>query len=196
MKHFKLSLPIISFLGFTLFFACTSPTEKSPLRSPELRTPVTTGIIITDIFGNEIGRWGNPDYRGSDENDLQFVFPPYPNPTTGDTEIICIIRSPKSLVDVWVVPATLTGQENSNAMYSQMGNFFAPGGLAIKELVRREEKDIGYHSLRWNGRDSNGNEVPSGFYRIYTRVDGSLFWYDILVAKNLSELPPGMNLGF
>ncbi|MFZ5519432.1 MAG: YCF48-related protein [Candidatus Zhuqueibacterota bacterium] len=38
------------------------------------------------------------------------------------------------------------------------------GGRLVKSLISNEMLSIGYHEVRWSGRDQQGNVVPSGVY--------------------------------
>ncbi|MEA1985963.1 MAG: hypothetical protein U9N76_00560, partial [Candidatus Marinimicrobia bacterium] len=53
-----------------------------------------------------------------------------------------------------------------------------------------EKKDgmPGYYPISWDGRDDYGNEVSSGFYRIYLKINEYYLWRDVLFFdRNLTN---------
>ena len=82
----------------------------------------------------------------------------YPNPFNSNTDIRYQIAGDRSHVPTTLVIYNILGQK-------------------VRTLVD-EEKEPGYYTVQWDGRDHNGSEVASGiyFYRISV-ADGG--WQDI-----------------
>ncbi len=188
MMHLKPTLLILGSLFLLFTFNCRSPNESIPLRSPDGKTPVVTGMYITNSAGEILATWGSVD-ENVFYDPYAYLLVPYPNPTGGRITIPFAV--PKtSVIDIWVVPAILAGQEAPNVVKSQTASFLAPGGLAIRELIRGRVSEAGHYEWSWDGLDSNGNEAPGGFYRIYIRAGDYLFWNDILMVRSILDVPP------
>ena len=55
-------------------------------------------------------------------------------------------------------------------------------GRLVITLVN-EEKPSGFHTVHWNGRDSRGNECPSGVYYAVMMIDGERFTKKMVLLK-------------
>ena len=192
-----------------VLISCKNPSETEILYSPDLRTPVVTGIRITNEIAEEIAVWGNPNDPESpvgkveksenppDDDGPIHAVPtygldmeaPYPNPVNGP----CCIRfaiGNSSDVKIWVVPAVLTGEDESNTVDISNALVIKPN-IAVIVLVNRK-LFAGIHEVRWNSKDSQGNDVPGGFYRIYVQADEYLLWRDVAVWRKPGDLPPDL----
>ncbi len=200
---------VFVFLLSVVTISCKNPSEIETFYSPDLRTPVVTGIRITNEMAEEIAVWGylsDPEspvgeveqYKNLPDDDGIHVFvpmcgldmrTPYPNPTNGE----CVIRydiGKTSHVKIWVVPAVLSGEDESNIVNLENTLLVKPG-IAIAVLVDRQSPP-GAYQVHWSGGDSQGNEVPGGFYRIYIQADEYLLWRDVAVWREPGDLPPDL----
>ncbi len=60
-------------------------------------------------------------------------------------------------------------------IYNALGQF-------VKQLVHREQP-AGFHTVVWDGRDRNGNPVPSGVYHYRLEADGLVITKKMVLAK-------------
>lgn len=194
-------------LGLSLFFSnsCRSPNSSTPLRAPNLQSPVTTGIFITRESGPEpLGTFGNPNPNGRGTLECDFeapdggaipsdltLTPPFPNPFNPQATIRFSLPCPGS-VAVYVVPARFLNQHGQIVQFSN-ATISIPGGLAVAVLIDREAPP-GSYSVFWDGRDQNGRLVSDGFYRIYLAIDDQLLWQDILLLTNPCNAPTGFEI--
>ncbi len=114
--------------------------------------------------GIDIGCYESPGYTGCEEelnspaSDLQLAN--YPNPFNPSTTI-CYSVPKDGEVSI---------------------NIYNAKGQLVKTLVN-EQKNLGIHSVVWNGNDNNGNKVSSGIY--FTRIiaDGKTLTSKMLMLK-------------
>jgi hypothetical protein len=115
---------------------------------------------------------------------------PYPNPFEG----VCVINYSlpmSSNVLLYVVPARWYGK-NSDDINSSVGAITAaPKRTAIAILVSMVQA-AGMYACQWRVRDQNGNSLPSGFYRIYLRVNDTVCWHDVFLYNEITDLPIGI----
>lgn len=195
-------------LVFTLCFFCTAfiscsvtESESPPVFSPDHKTPVTGGIIITgETDPTEIGIWGNPvspkEWGLSDQPRPNYPskFPthvwlesPYPNPTNGPCQISFMLDYMKK-VRIYIVPARLSGTPDNSSSFAAGGLYISQQGIAIKVLADGAH-NAGHYMFNWDGTDSRNNKVPAGFYRVYLEAGDNLLWRDIWVYRQKGDLP-------
>ncbi|NIV10260.1 MAG: hypothetical protein GWN62_02850 [Aliifodinibius sp.] len=195
------------FIGLCILFSssCRSPNSPIPLRAPNLRTPVATGIFITDETGPDIiGVFGNPSSKPTTSNSnsdptwdniagnipVRFQLEvPYPNPNNGDMTIRFALPK-ESIVTIYIVPASFMNHEGQIIQFSN-ATINLPGGLAIDLLFNRNAA-AGVYSVVWSGRDQSGRPFPDGFYRIYMEVNEHLLWQDALLLRDPCNAPAGL----
>ena len=157
------------FVGLAfLQFSCTRDSGEELLYSPDLKMPVVTGLFIAGPDSPEVLRvWGNPS--GS-----SFCYPTFSTSTRIRFQI-----GESSVVKIWVVPARLPKQ-NQNDVYSKLGGYFKnASGLSIATLMN-EEKNPGTYEIQFDFKNSRGNLLPEGFFRIYKQIGDWLTWCDVL----------------
>jgi hypothetical protein len=193
MKRTAIWPVLLSFL-----FGCQdAPPTDLPL-APEYATPVATGIIVTSPASPQIiDVWGNPaDHVPSSQPGggipSAFEVPPvYPNPSDGWT-VIGFGLPVASDVAVWIVPARGAG-EAGNDFTSAWGALLpSPQRVAIAYPIPLSRRSPGFYVLHWDGRDGGGNPVPSGFYRVYIRFGENIYWRDMFLYRDLTDIPAGM----
>lgn len=194
-------------------YSCDNPVALQPLRSPDGKTPIVTGLRVTsEKSPDEIDVWGFPNDpqvlppppippRHSSQNepeDVQRVINPipfgfggtnpYPNPMKNAT-VIRFQLPITMMVSVWIVPAKLATEYTNNLSLVSANHTKENGEVAIAELIRDEIKSAGTYEVFWNRNDRNGNKVKQGVYRVYTRSGEYLFWRDILIWDDDSHNP-------
>ncbi|HEX2867042.1 MAG TPA: hypothetical protein VHO03_08360 [Ignavibacteriales bacterium] len=186
----------------TAFISCSvTESENQPLYSPDHKTPVTGGIVITSKYDpTPLGAWGNPSnpnewklsgfasgpsYKGGAYG--FWLENPFPDPAKDSTRIF--FQVPKvSNVRVYIVPARLMGSPDNSTSLIVGGVFLSPQGIAIKVLENKLLQP-GHHWRDWDLTDNNNSPVPAGFYRVYMEAGSDLLWRDILVYRDKKDLP-------
>jgi len=193
--------------------SCTDPDESSlPLYSPGMSTPVVTGIRITTPAGpSVVAVWGNP----SDPMDpvVRYGYPAdspdtaapvegqipdgyacsawYPNPSDGST--VAEFAVPKSsLVDLWIVRARWWETPDTDPVPVLGSTVPVPVNLAVRTVIRHVVMPAGSYRFTWEGRDDNGDPVPSGFYRLYLKAGTYSTWRDMFLYRSLNDIPSGL----
>lgn len=192
--------------------SCSGPNESDlPLHAPGLSTPVVTGLRITTSAGPDVvTTWGNPGdpidppvhhYNGDERDTLvpetggipvsYLSTALYPNPSDGVTAMEYAL--PKdSRVDLWVVRARWWESPNTDLVPIFGSTVSVPNTLAIRTLARNEVFPAGQFLTIWDGRDDNGDLVPSGFYRVYLQAGNYSSWRDMFLYRSFDDLPLGL----
>ncbi len=205
--HNLSSFFIIFFLIF--IYSCKNPTDSKQLNIliPEL--PSVSGIVLTDHTGMILGYWGSPN-NGSleinisldtiNQNDyidsIPHIIPirnsvshPYPNPA--NQKISWKYELAKaSYVASWISYSTTNTSSNNSTISIGQSKFYVSSDQIIKEIEAFMVKPAGYYYLEWDTKDSHGNNVSKGFYRIFTLIDTRLYWYNIFVYRDEKDLEP------
>jgi len=153
------------------------------------------GIYLIDNNGCFVGTWGSvPDLNTGKGSNPGFDDPlgetslrgAYPNWHNGSQTISFVVEE-STLVEVWI--------ENvypSEGLNRSINNYFDTDNKT-KYVVRTlidEIRPAGNHRLWWDGKDSEGNVCPSGFYRIMMRADGKTTHFDsFLMWEPISGVP-------
>ncbi len=167
MKFNRFSILFLLGLVF-LQFSCTRDSGEELLYSPDLKMPVVTGLFLSGPDSPEVLLvWGNPS--GS-----SFCYPSFGTNTSVLYSIGKITR-----VKIWVVPARLPKQ-NQTDIYDKLGGYFInASGLSVITLIN-DFKEPGSYYIQYNFKDTHGNPLPEGFYRIYKQIGDWLTWCDVL----------------
>jgi hypothetical protein len=189
---------------FLFIWSCRSPNSPLPFRAPNLQTPVATGIFITletspeivGVFGKPssnptIGNPGVDRLTSGDVPSRFYLYVPYPNPSNGECAITFELPE-QSRVAIYIVPAIFMSQESRIVQFNN-ATIYTPGGLAIDILLDRNLPP-GHHEVIWPGRNSDGDPVPDGFYRIYMDVNGHRLWQDALSLRDPCKAPAGLKV--
>jgi hypothetical protein len=199
MNTYRLAYFIL--ILFMVSVSCRNPSEIEILRSPDLRTPVVTGIRVTNEMGEEIAVWGyltdpvspvgevGRSQNSQNDDDIYVAVPdcgldmraPYPNPFNGQCRISFSIGN-ISDVTVWIMPAVLVGEEEGILLNFGNSLLIKPG-TAIAILVN-EKKLPGYYQIML---DTSG--LPGGFYRVFIQANQYLLWRDVAVWRKPGDLP-------
>jgi len=208
----------IPFLILTTLY-CSSPTENTGTINPNIPPPIITGIYITNDGGHLLGTWGNPSGQirlspilSSLNQDSLKVFSlkktygtmgiedtipkldifslPYPNPFRKHCTLAYIIPE-ASVVSIWIAPAKNINGITDNSLIS--GAFVKPENW-IKSLIKKRELYPGEYRITFEMVDYDERELPSGFYRVYFKINESLFWRDIWHFQHPDELPKELRI--
>ena len=192
--------------------SCSGTNESDlPLHAPGLSTPVVTGLRITTSAGPAVvATWGNPGepvdppvhhYNGDRQDTLvpelggipvsYLCAALYPNPSDGQT-VLTFALPRTSRVDLWIVRARWWESPNMDVIPVLGSTVSVPSNRAIKTLIRNTDRWAGTYQVIWDGRDDNGDLVPSGFYRVYLQADNYSSWRDMFLYRSLDEIPLGL----
>ncbi|MEA1987439.1 MAG: hypothetical protein U9N76_08130, partial [Candidatus Marinimicrobia bacterium] len=197
---------VLLFIMLLLLYNCQDPSDSANLRSPDGITPVVTGFYETDASGNILETYGTPSESNQDiqidncesapvDTTYPFgVFPmrfylhtPFPNPCNLSTSIYFDIACKVDIV-LFVVPAKLPHEPTSSYTLNSNGINKIAEGLSIRTIYEKKDGMPGYYPISWDGRDDYGNEVSSGFYRIYLKINEYYLWRDVLFFdRNLTN---------
>jgi hypothetical protein len=128
---------------------------------------VTGSIIKVTIKDNQVYRfnilfdWASPVAPIAGLPNEAKIVSVSPNPYSGGTAMIQFGIPKESKVDVDIIDA--------------LGNVVA--------RVAGGSYGAGYHNLEWNGRDINGNELPSGHYTTRLVSNGVTSAYPMVIVK-------------
>lgn len=175
--HTKKIQPIqIVFLVISLFLiSCSKDSENPLMHSPGGDMPVATGLFITlEVSPEVVFVWGNPSGNS-------FCYP-----TIGSSTSILFSIPSETAVKVWVVPARLPQQNSNDVINLLNAHFKNKSGLAVATLLD-DIKNAGVYSLEYDFKDSEGNLLPEGFYRIYVQAGDWLRWCDVFNFRNESN---------
>ncbi|RJP72939.1 MAG: hypothetical protein C4539_02365 [Ignavibacteriales bacterium] len=174
------------FAGLCVFFIISCNESDIPVFYSK-NSVVVTGIVFTfETSPEDYGVWGSPSNNNGDNKTLR-ISNAYPNPTIVSLSISYQILK-NSQVKIWVVPAVLSSTIDANYSQRTTALFTQPDLYFIKPLLDDFLK-VGYYSSTWNAKDSEGNDLPGGFYRIYIKAGDVLGWQDILLYRSSDDLP-------
>lgn len=83
-----------------------------------------------------------------------------------------------TIVKIWVVPARSPKQRQTEIYNKLNGYYLNASGLSVATLLN-EEKNPGVHQIQFDFKNSHGNLLPEGFYRIYKQQGEWLTWCDV-----------------
>lgn len=178
-----------SFFIFALCCFLLACQDEAVLHAPELSTPTVTGLRFMDRSGSIILDWGTPNnnIKSISAKCGQIYLSVFPNPAVGIFSIRHTAYDCDAVTDIWVTSARLSTDQTPEQLNFANANLARPGGFLIKTLAKHESLQKGI--ITWDSTDDRGNKVPSGFYRIYVRIDGKLLWQDILLARKSEDIP-------
>ena len=171
----KLLFVLFTFFTALVFLSCDKNVGEEVLYSPDLKMPVVTGLYFSGEASPEVlGVWRNPSGHS-------FCYP-----SIGHV-IYFRFSIPNELrVKVWLVPAR-SPEQNSEDILKQFNAYYAKAsGMAVAVLMN-DSKQAGTYQIECNFKDSNGNLLPEGFYRIYIQAGEFFEWGDVLNFRNESN---------
>jgi len=165
MKRIVIYLALVSIIG------CS---EKEDIDNSENNTDINlvTGINLIDFTGGKIGQLGNP-------NELNIInFGLYPNPTVN----ILNLYSMGNISKIWIRPA----ESSKNFLQTDFGAILNSKLYTENEIETNTKLKLTNSDLSKIKIDLGGLEI--GYYRVFVKVDGIIFWRNIYVGTNTSEL--------
>lgn len=138
---------------------------------------LVAGLHIRNSNDSEIIKLGNPNVW----NENQFII--YPNPTAGALSL----SSNDRITDVWIIAA------KANKTY-QNTNF----NLILNSNVYSESQIISNSKFQFNNLNSsnvvlNLNDVNSGYYKVFVKINSKLYWENIYVPDDNFQIEDLLN---
>lgn len=120
------------------------------------QVPVMGGIRVTHVTRDGVVDPGWPGYPSQSR-----LFPPYPQPASGDVNIRFAMPAFSPLeVSVYDIR-----------------------GRLVRGLVREPEFAAGQHVITWDGRDDDGRRAPSGVYMVRVTHAGGVASQRVVLAR-------------
>lgn len=159
----------------------THTSLQDGLPSPPARV---VGIQCTDPYGNDLGVWGSRSYHGVTA---------YPNPTTGGVKCGFTLKEFATLT-IFIESAFGPGQPEPQPPNNGITGVDLPVVQRMGVAAFSDAYEPGQITLFWDGRDAEGHDVRSGFYRVYVldNVRGNVGWCDVLIVRAPGDLPQDM----
>jgi len=169
---------IILILAAVVLAASCSNDDPNPMGSLSLTTPRVTGLFLTDPHMSITGIWGRPTGEPA----------VYPNPCTGQTMVLKEIYQP-CRARVWLAPA-VGPLDDPTRVQNRLGAVTAarsgkPLAVIFDDTI---PQPFQYIAALIEATDDQGNDLPSGFYRLYITLNDSLTWSDMLIVHDPEEV--------
>ncbi len=107
---------------------------------------------------------------------------PFPNPTNVPQKFLIQIPA-DAKVSSWVIPAISVNKSNKTSITFGNNLVYKNQGIIIRDICSEKNYGQGRYLFEWDTKDNEGNDVPQGFYRIYTQITDMLYWRDIYVFR-------------
>lgn len=169
MKSF---IPIITFV---IVLLCSCTKDEADLRTSSFETPVVKGFIMRDQNGWTMGYIGKPNVKTGEppyEVSPGFSLFVYPNPAANSCHVWLNSPNENETKKVWLTRAT-AGDELYNSTGIANMNALIIGGCPLFQV------------------EVTGNDVAidlslldDGFYRVYVKMGGCLFYDNLVIYKN------------
>lgn len=163
-----------------LMIASGCSKEENDFRYPELGVPVIHGFWLRDEVGITMGSLGysTPNVKLGDQSDdfsSPFFFYFYPNPIHNFLSIYSKIPSGDLPRKFWITHAL----------------FRPPGFTAIPQMDGMGNMVAGgfplvYGEFTGNHMFLNLSELPDGYYRVYLKVQGQIFYDNLVIDRNFN----------
>ncbi len=155
---------IISLFTIILIFNCNSDESNSIV---ETELSLLTGINLIDNSGNPNGKFGNPNILINNKITV------YPIPAKN----VLFINSNENLSKIWIIPA-IAEKIFQQTDFNTILNTHTYDENQIKSNAELESLDINKNSF-----SLKLNTLKSGYYRIFMKIDNSLYWENIYIPN-------------
>ncbi|WP_353778896.1 hypothetical protein [Winogradskyella sp. 3972H.M.0a.05] len=170
MKNLALILTLL------LLVSCNNDDENNNITS-ETQIDLVTGINVRqDEFSTPI-QLGNPNVFTNN----QFIT--FPNPATEALSLL----SPQGITDVWIVPA------NADKIYQETNFSSILNSDLYAETLIQQNTELGFSDLNSTNLILNLEDLSSGYYKVFVKINGSIFWENIYIAGNNFEIDDLIN---
>ncbi len=198
---------IFLFLVLMSLNSCNNTTEPYQVTGSLYEIPVVPGLVITGKNSPDVlGIWRNPHLPDSyysyykKNNHIEVEVPvipnyilriPYPNPTNHSNTINFSLPI-ETKVNLTLVKARLPEDKVKYFDMYSGGSMIAPYNRKTIVLIDNKIMSAGSYEFSWSGKDEEGEKAESGFYRVYLKAGAQIRWCDILLAREITDLPPDL----
>ncbi len=133
---------------------------------------LVTGIDIKEFQESSPMRLGNPNTL----NYNKFII--FPNPVRNNLRI----KSIENMTDIWVLPATASksykGTDFQKLLNSEL----------YSEKIINDKSILKFNDLEWTEISLPTESLNSGYYKVFVKINGNIFWDNIYVSNIGSDL--------
>lgn len=159
-----------------IIFSCSNNDDNNNSGS-ETNLELVTGINIRNSEYSTATQLGNPNVLVNS----QFVA--YPNPPNG---ILRILAS-ENITDVWLIAANAK-KTNQQTDFSSVLN----SNLYPQSLIETNSQ-IDFTDLNTINLTLNLENLNSGYYRLFVKINGALYWDNIYILENNFDIQDLIN---
>lgn len=161
-------------LLFIIFFSCKKKDDVE--ENLESNLPEITGFTFHNYEGNSIGSYGgqvNNHVGVKDFNDTNSKYMIiFPNPVEDNLTVYGFKYNSDSIKKVWMKQAKFTGELPESFYLEEVENQPYTGG---ESLLNAEVFENVYRL--------NFENIPDGYYRIYIKTEGELYFENLMVNR-------------
>ncbi len=160
-----------------LFFISCSNNDDNNNSTAETDIELVTGINIRNSEFSQPIQLGNPNIFTNN----QFIT--FPNPPVGALSIL----ASENISDVWITPA------NANKIYQQTDfNSILNSNLYDQSLIE-SNAEMEFNDLNSTNIVLNLENINSGYYKVFAKINGRLYWENIFVPDDNFEIDDLIN---
>jgi len=158
-------------IGLLILSSCSNDDDTN-ISINETDIDLVTGINIRNSEFSEVIQLGNPNVFSNN----QFIA--YPNPPAG----VLSLSSSQNISDVWIRPA------NANRIHQETDfNSILNSDLYVETQIQ-SNSELEFSNLSFLNLDLNLESLNSGYYKVFTKINGEIYWENIFVAENNFEI--------
>lgn len=138
---------------------------------------LVTGIDIKAFEESVPTRLGNPNTFNHDQ------FAVSPNPV----KKFLRIKSIGNMTDIWILPGKSSNSYKGTAFQQVLSSdLYSENTIADKSVLKLDDLD-------WSEFALNIESLDPGYYKVFIKINGNIFWENIYVSKDNFELQDLIN---
>ncbi len=155
-----------------LFISCSNDDDNNNNSTSETAIELVTGVNIRNSEFSAPIQLGNPNVFTND----QFIA--YPNPPSGALSL----SASENISDVWITNA------NAEKIYQQtdFNSILNSDLYAESEIELNAEMEL--NDLNSTNLVLNLENLNSGYYKVFVRINGNLYWDNIYIPESNFEI--------
>jgi hypothetical protein len=167
----------ITIIFALLIITSCSNDDENNNSTTETNIELVTGINIRDSGSSASIQLGNPNVLTNN----QFIA--YPNPPAGALSL----SASENISDVWITPA------NAEKLYQQTDfNSILNSNLYAESLIE-SNAEMEFINLNSTNLVLNLENLTSGYYRVFVKINGTLYWDNIYIPESNFEIDDLIN---
>ena len=163
-------------LALLLFISCSSDDENNNSRT-ETDIELVTGISIRNSEFSAPIKLGNPNVFTNN----QFIA--YPNPLAG---FLTLLAS-ENISNIWIIPAS------ADRIYQQTDFNSILNSDLYTETQIESNAELEFIDLSSANIILNLESLNSGYYKVFVKINGNLYWENIFVPDDNFEIDDLIN---